>query len=200
MRSFLSTPQLCEIASQLMDDEESTTSAMLSLLTNKEASVCSLKRNERGLEEWFAREDEVMLEVDVTKGQENVAALVVDYAYSCIVQHGFVGVSICTQYSSCKSYREWLHHSFVLVHPSDSQFVTPDDECTVADAIAGCTFGVRIWQWNQWRPKLHKLLSCTTLGKQREDAWSECFCINPERKGSIHDGCSVEGFTVTIKF
>ena len=200
MRSCLSSVQLREVVSQLMDDEESTTSAMLSLLTNSNACVCSLKRDERGLEEWFAREDKVLLQVDVDKGQDNVSALVVNYAFSCIVQHGFVGVTINTRSVKGMPYREWLHHSFVLVHPSDTQFDEPGEECTVVDAIAGCTLGARTWQWNKWRPDLHRLLSSVTPGKEREDLWSECFHIDSERRALLRDGTIVEGLTVTVKY
>jgi hypothetical protein len=62
------------------------------------------------------------------------------------------------------AYNRWLHHSFVLVKCSNSD----NDVMVDANELAG---HIRVREMPQWRPWLMGLLSCTTVGKDREAVW-----------------------------
>ena len=181
---------------KLMCDEESTTAAMLTLLSNPGRTVLNLKRNTSGMMEWFARENDIVFETLINTNTDLLADTVIDYVESCLHQHGFVAVSLKSVKSDECAYGSWLHHSFVLVLPKCCQ-KDPLEECLTVDAYAGATQS-RTWFWKDWRPSLRKLVGCVEPGKTREKLWIDTFGIPTDKVRFVTDGTSKSGLEVCV--
>jgi hypothetical protein len=192
-----STGELSEIVKTLLNDSTSTAYAMLSLLETNGSTVDHLC-TESGLLEWFAKEEEVTLQVDVNVNAQYMAGNVIDHVFGHLILRGFVGVSVSTiQPVTEISYSKWLHHDFVLVVPRDAS-CDVCKECYVVDAYVGCTGGSRVWKWDDWRSEFNKLLICVKPGSDRESLWAKTFRISKETACNVRDGTSVDGVTVKI--
>lgn len=107
---------------KLSPDEDSTTSAILTLFQNPDLTVDELW--EHGLEQWFGRMDTVELHVTLGTGAMDTdvkRTMVIDIAEAIYRLYGFVGIRFHTTQDTTQPFSHWLHHSFVAVDCSGDE-------------------------------------------------------------------------------
>ena len=174
----ISDTGLAQLCCKCFGDEESTTSAVLTLASNPWLTMDEMWEDH--LDEWFDRQDEVVISVDVpregvSESRACLADKVVDLADACVRGHGFVGIRLNVGSDGKVQFNAWLHHSFAVVRCVDSR--TADQVECVVDAVAGHRPPSVCHVWD-WRRALRDLLvSDAPPGPSRARAWQRALRI-----------------------
>ena len=169
---------------RLAPDEESVTSALLTLLANPGATTADLWHG--SLMHMFAREDDVQL--DIIAFDDGSAALAVDVAAACLKDTGHVGIRICAHEAT--PYPQWLHHSFVLARgrAGDDETVYMVDGCALRGSVL-------VRPANAWATRLAHLLRCAVPGPGRAAVWRDFVGCDAAR---MQDGAKLTGTRVRV--